>query len=140
MFFLFMNPDEVPTFGPGLKRLTEAMDTLRAVDPGMPVSTASCLLHLGLELQSLAQGETTLRDVANATGMPYSTFLRSTDRLAEGASGVRGLGLIEKGISRSDRRARQLRLTVEGQALLDRLEAILRPADGLPPSGVAGRP
>lgn len=127
MFFLFLDPDEIPTFGPGLDTLAKAMDMLRAVDPGMPVGTASCLLHLGLELRSLAQGTITLRDVARDMDVPYSTFLRSTDKLAEGGSGVRGLNLLEKGISTSDKRARQLRLTLKGHALLGELDALMDP-------------
>jgi DNA-binding MarR family transcriptional regulator len=124
MFFFFIDPDEVPIFGPELARLEAALDQLRAVDPGMSIGTATALIKIGRRLPALALGSETLKGIGMEMGIPYSSFLRHTDLLAEGAEGTKSLGLIEKGVHPQDRRARQVRLTADGEALLRRLDAL----------------
>ena len=122
MFFFWLDPNEVPTFGTGLDKLEQALDMLREVDPGISIGTAAALIKIGRRLPSLALGSETLKGIGAEMGIPYSSFLRHTDLLAEGAEGTKSLGLIEKGVHPEDRRARQVRLTAEGEALLRKLD------------------
>lgn len=124
MFFFFINPDEVPIFEEGLGKVEEALDLLREIDPGMSIGTAAALIKIGRRLPALAMGQETLKGIGAEMGIPYSSFLRHTDLLAEGAEGTKSLGLIEKGVHPQDRRARQVQLTAEGEALLRKLDAL----------------
>lgn len=125
MFFFWMDPAEMPVFGPGLGKLEASFDLLRAVDPGMPIGAAAALVRIGRRMPALAVGQQTLKSIGMEMQVPYSSFLRHTDLLAEGAPGTKSLGLIEKGIHPEDRRARQVRLTPQGLVLLTKLDELL---------------
>lgn len=124
MFFFWLNPDEVPEFGDGLGKLEEALDLLRGIDPGMSIGTAAALIKIARGLRELAEGQQTLKGISTEMQIAYSSFLRHTDLLAEGAPGTKSLGLLEKGIRPEDRRARQVQLTLKGVALLRQLDAL----------------
>lgn len=122
MFFFWLDPDEVPIFGEGLGKLEEALDMLREIDPGMSIGAAAALIKIGRRMPALALGQETFKGIGVQMQIPYSSFLRHTDLLAEGAPGTKSLGLIEKGVHPEDRRARQVRLTADGEALLRKLD------------------
>jgi len=122
MFFFWLDPDEMPIFGPGLGKFEDALDLLRQVDPGMSIGAAAALVKIGRRMPALAFGQETFKGIGMQMQIPYSSFLRHTDLLAEGAPGTKSLGLIEKGVHPEDRRARQVRLTPDGEALLRKLD------------------
>ncbi|WP_193337161.1 hypothetical protein [Devosia beringensis] len=124
MFFFFMNPAEMPVFSAGLRKLERSLDLLRSVDPGMPIGAAAALIRIGRQMPQLATGQETLKSIGAQMEVPYSSFLRHTDLLSEGAPGTKALRLIEKGIHPEDRRARQVRLTPDGLNLLLNLDSI----------------
>lgn len=128
MFFLFMKPDEVRSHF-ALKRLEQALDSFCDIDASMSVAMAATLLRVASSSDELASGETNLRAMAAAAALPYSTFLRQIDCLGDGAPRVKGLGLLEKGFNTADRRARAVRLTPAGVALLDQLRKIFAETD-----------
>lgn len=76
---------------------------------------------------SMATASTlTLREIAAEMNVGYSSLLRQTDVLGEGAPSVRSLNLFEKGIRPDDRRSRQVRLTPVGEQLLRGISVLRR--------------
>lgn len=122
MFFFWMDPSEIPTFGQGLSKVDASLELLRAVNPGMPIGAVAAFVRIGRSMPMLASGQDTLKSISAQMQVPYATFLRHTDLLAEGAPGTKALRLIEKGVHPEDRRARQVRLTSDGLALLQQLD------------------
>jgi Transcriptional regulators len=121
----------MPSFGEEMRSFEAALDVMFRECPGMTLGAALALVKLVRFLPDLAQGTTNLRDVAQEMDIPYSTLLRYTDHLSEGAKATAPLYLLEKGMHPSDKRARQLRLTDKGEALLREVEQALA---GLSPS------
>lgn len=125
MFFLFVDANDAPVFGPGLERFEIALDLLRKVDPIMPIGAASTLVHIARRLPRLHGGSVSLSDIAREMGLGYTTFMRHADLVAEGGANIRRLDLLEKGIMQQDKRARTFRATEKGLALLRQIDSTL---------------
>lgn len=126
MFFFFLDPKTMPVFGPEMEKFERVLDVAREVDPRMAVGTLAAFVYIARRLAPMAEGSENLRKIAKEMDIPYPSFLRHTDVLAEGISKMEGLGMLEKGPHPDDRRARQVRLTEKGLETLRKIECILQ--------------
>jgi len=91
----------------------------------MSIGALAAFVHVANRMPELAAGDLSLSDIAEEMQVPYTSFARQLDVLAEGAPpSVRGLNLIEKGVHPDNRRQRQVKLTNEGTKLLSKLSAV----------------
>ena len=93
-----------------LARAHRALGNLLLRDLGLFTGQEIMLLEIA------AQGTTTQRDVVRSMMLDHSTVAKSLRRLETG-------GLIARQPSTEDRRSVEVRLTDEGRALLERIEA-----------------
>jgi DNA-binding MarR family transcriptional regulator len=133
MFFLFLNPAEITRHllkqFPYRQRVEEFIDIAREVDSTISVGALATFVHVANRMPELAAGDLSLRDIADDMRVPYTSFARQLDVLAEGAPPpVRGLNLIEKGVHPDNRRQRQVMLTNDGARLLSQLSAVFAAA------------
>lgn len=129
MFFLFLDPKEISDRlliqAPYRQRVEEFVDIAREVDPTMSVGALAAFVHVANRMPRLAAGELSLSDIAGEMRVPYSSFARQLDVLADGAPPtVRGLKLLEKHVHPTKRRQRQVVLSHEGARLLNDLSAV----------------
>jgi len=136
MFFFFLNAGEVTSHlrkqFPHRHQVEEFIDIAREVDSAMSIGALAAFVHVTNRMPELILGDMSLRDIADEMQVPYTTFSRQLDVLADGAPSVRGLRLLEKGVIPDNRRQRQVRLTVDGERLLSRLSAVVRPRPEYP--------
>ena len=125
MFFFFMDPQDAPVFGHGLKAFEHGLDLLREVDSKMTVSAAASFVHIARRMPAMYGGSVTMADIAKDMNMNYASFMRSADVMAEGGANTRGLNLLEPGLFPDNKRAKQFRLTESGLQLLQKIDLVV---------------
>ena len=125
MFFLFQK--EHPSFGPELTRFQHALRCIQEIHPQMSVSALAAFVTLARRQEDIWEKALSLADVAAELGMPYNSFIRTTELLGEGGKKVKGLGLIEKGMDPKDRKSRRVIITAAGRHVLEDIVDALTP-------------
>lgn len=126
MFFFFF-PNDLPRFGPELTRFQHALRYVRDVHPQMSVSALATFVTLAHRQTEIWTNGLSLSDVAADLGVPYNSFVRTTELLGEGGNKIKGLGLIEKGMDPKNRKARRVIITPAGRKMLEHIENALKP-------------
>lgn len=105
-------PDEIEHFAHLLR-------VLQKIDNEFPLQYAICLCEV-----SMNEG-ISLTQLAEKTGMPLSTVSRIIGALSKYRQNGQAFNLIEVTISPSERRKKQLRLTVKGRGVINEIKTAI---------------
>ena len=102
------------------ERILNAIEKIRELNREFPAQLLSTLLYVASHKDCHKQAMEEDLEFTTASGSRNTDLLSHTHRL-----GKPGLGLIIKEVDPSNRRRLQLKLTLEGQCLVDTLKEIL---------------
>lgn len=102
-----------------VKEFLVLLRELQKIDPEFPLQYAICLAEI-----AIAEG-LSLTDLAERTGMPLSTVSRIVGALSKHRQKGAAYDLVTVGISSTERRRKELFLSVRGRSVIGEIEGIM---------------
>ena len=126
MFFLTIDPKNLPIFSPELAKLEAILDRARNAHPQMSITSFYNFVYIARRMPEFWLKDKSLKEIAKEMNIPYTTATRNIDVLGEGAGADgEGLKLIEKGYDPKNKKAMKFRMLPKGVKLLRDIERII---------------